>query len=159
MADRFKEEFDRAQNCLNEVKTLADQRKNAEASGGKTGPIEYKLKNALGKLRKESTQLEQVIYLYETGDAQYSHVARADKNKRVKLAKPVIEEAKQVLITVKLALDSKKQIGANLNDSDNSPEGHYQRKTMTRDEDGEFEETKGLSNQQVLEQNKAQLAA
>ena len=86
-------------------------------------------------------------------------MARADKNKRVKLAKPVIEEAKQVLITVKLALDSKKQIGANLNDSDNSPEIMNQRKTMSRDEDGEFEETKGLSNQQVLETNKAQLAA
>ena len=35
----------------------------------------------------------------------------------------------------------------------------YQRKDWQRDEDGEFEETKALTNVQVLDQNKAQLAA
>ena len=47
-----------------------------------------------------------------------------------------------------------------LNDDDSPDETQmYQRKEWQRDEDGEFEETKGLTNVQVLDQNKAQLAA
>ena len=47
-----------------------------------------------------------------------------------------------------------------LNDDDSPEETQmYQRKEWQRDEDGEFEETKGLTNVQVLDQNKAQLAA
>ena len=66
-----------------------------------------------------------------------------------------------MLISVKLAMDSKKQLSSTGLNGDDSPEETqmYQRKEWQRDEDGEFEETKALTNVQVLDQNKAQLAA
>ena len=77
-------------------------------AGKSTGPVDYKLKRTLEMLRKETTEIENLVYLYNNGDSRYASISDKEKKKRCKAANDLINESKNVQTDTRIKLEAKK---------------------------------------------------
>lgn len=137
------------------------ERQQAEAAGKSTATVDYKMKAESGKLTKECTNMDKLVYEYENNVAKYESIPDGTKRKRIKELKPLLDQWKKSIGEFKAVQDAKTMAMAptTVDMSQEIADLETNKKYKAeRDEDGEYAHTKELSAAQLMQHNKNQFA-
>ena len=143
MADRYQADLDLAETHYKELNTDFQERSTLTKQGKQTGRVDYRMKQKHKQLMTEVVQLKKLLFLYEKNDDKYSSIK--DKPKRIKKLKEFVDRSEKLQTDVNGTLQLKTQ-SSTINENQDTAEQNVlaQKKEYVRDEDGEYENTKGL---------------
>lgn len=119
------------------------------------------MKAESGKLTKECTNMDKLVYEYENNVAKYESIPDGTKRKRIKELKPLLDQWKKSIGEFKAVQDAKTMAMAptTVDMSQEIADLETNKKYKAeRDEDGEYAHTKELSAAQLMQHNKNQFA-
>ena len=154
MVDRYQEDTARVAEMLREINAIYKERQDLAEQKKPTGKFDYKLKSKIESVKKEINGLEKMQYLINNNDSKYEGLSSNEKSKRVKKLENMIEDFRTKSFEISAALTTKTPGGrdSSTTDEEQSPLTQTVKKDVVKGEDGEFENTRGLNNEQLLVQ-------
>ena len=156
MVDRYQEDVRRITGMHTELSQLFAERQQAAEEKKTTAKFDYQLKRKLDALKPEIVAMEKLLYLYENNDKQYASLNSVEKSKRIKTLKASLKEWKATNSDVSSAVGHKEKNGS-INEASPSMDYKPVKLNDERDKDGELQNTRGLDNQMLLQQQKNML--
>jgi hypothetical protein len=111
-----------------------------------TGKVDYMLKGSIDSLKFEIKNIEKLLHNYENEDPTTKGIKQSEKDKRIKLMKGFLERADPLIAQVRESTDNTQAFSNLVNNTDLESQNYREK----RGEDGEYDDTRGQTNRQLL---------
>ncbi|CDW77210.1 syntaxin 8 [Stylonychia lemnae] len=150
--DRFAEDYKKLETLERSIKENLKERLLLQKQGQSTGRVDYLLRSHSDNIKDDVKNFEKLIYLYQNEGHKYPELSEKEKQKRIQKIEELKERIEELNTSVRLLLDgnNSQQFSANPTMDDNEARPLMNK----RAEDGEYEDTRGKENRQILKQQK-----
>eukprot|EP00347_Sterkiella_histriomuscorum_P019593 403341037 len=159
--DRFGEDYKKLETLERQLKEHLKERALNAKNGQSTAKVDYLLRSQSDNIKDDLKNFDKLAFMYQHEGSKFPELSESEKQKRIKKIEDLKVRIEDVQSTIRLTLDgdtAQNSMGGTAVNSGGNKQYGYQvdleSRPLVKGEDGEYEDTRGKDNRQVLQHQK-----